>query len=98
MREIILPIKNGTSLPIKNTEVLLYDESSQMYYSTTRESLLREQDNKIKELEKKVTEKLKEIEEFKNMITDNYNKFITQYKETNEKVIKMIEGFIKKGE
>ena len=81
--------------------ILVFDKEKNYYFIVTREDFLREQNNKIKLLDeqlKKLLEKvngsLKEFEEkekkFFEESENKYNNFLIQYKETNEKMIKLI--------
>lgn len=109
MHKIIIPISEDTKWPMSNTDILLYDDSTGLYYTTTKERILAEQDKKIEELEKrvvahikendeKVAQKIKELENLKVQLTANYNEFIMQYKVNNARMIEMIEKLMAKEE
>lgn len=106
---ITLSVKDGTRLPLKEDEILLYDPNTRLYYSTTQETFLKPQNVKIENLtrelsrvERLYTEKVKELKDENNKtkkeLIDKYNDFLIQYKETNEKIINMIQDLVKGGQ
>lgn len=89
--------------------VLLFNKNTNRYYVTTRESLFAVQDAKIKKLEKEIEEfekretnlfknfkeeLVKEIEKFENDALKREENFLSQYQETNSKLIDMVKKVI----
>ena len=66
--------------------------------NTKIDNLTRE----LARLERLYTEKVKELKaennKTKKELVDNYNDFLIQYKETNEKIINMIQDLVKGGQ
>lgn len=89
--------------------VLLFNAKSGRYYVTTRENLFAVQDAKIKKLEQEIQdferkesesfktfkeELVKEIEKFENNALKREENFLSQYQETNSRLIDMVKKVI----
>lgn len=88
--------------------VLFWNEQTQAYYCMSPEVLLGPQDNKIKELEEefmRTKQSYKEhclkleikFEEERNAMKKEFDELLATQKEVNEKLISMVENFIKGG-
>ena len=87
-----------------NNTVLVYDKEKNCYKAMTHEQLLAPQNEKIKALTDKFAALSNEVAafkqsvnksqvEFKQSILDEKQEFLKTYKETNEKIIKMVKSF-----
>ena len=97
-----LIVKVDASKPLSeygNGYVLLYDANQGCYFATTREALFAVQDAKIKCLESKINKFIEEQEkkskDFMDKIDEKFNDFLETYKNTNSKLIGMVEAVIK---
>ena len=97
-----LIIKVNASEPLSEIGsgyVLLYDANQGCYFATTREALFAVQDNKIKLLEKQMndfmTKQEQKTDEFIKSIDKRFDDFLETYKNTNSKLIDMVEAVIK---
>lgn len=84
IKKIIMPIKGDVQLPLSDNKVLMYDSSEGAYYSVEREELLRETYLEFEKYKQECEKRIKFLEE-------QYSVFLETYKETNAKMIKMIE-------
>lgn len=79
--------------------VLVYDNTKNQFYATTRESFLAPQNARIVELNQNFKDLQKEFNDYKKSMTDNYNTFIKNNQEFNKQVIAMVkEIYGEKGE
>jgi molybdopterin converting factor small subunit len=91
IKKILMPIQGSTQLPISNKEVLLYDDSDNVYYSTTKEALFQQYEVEFEEFKKQCEATISELEQQVEELKQQYNEFLATYKETNAKMISMIE-------
>lgn len=105
-QKIMINVKCSKSLEsYGDGHILVYDKDTMCYFPETRESFLQPQNDKIKELEKKIVTLEARVNE--TMITtrekvDNliekhnadYNAFLKNYKESNSKIIEMVKSLI----
>lgn len=102
VKEVVLKFEiNGNSF--KDGNLLLYDKNRGYFYAVTPEMFLNRQDQKIKELEKEYKQKeesmkkeVKRLEDKVITLEKNYEDFLTKYRVNNEKLLSMVESFIKK--
>lgn len=102
VKEVVLKFEiNGNSF--KDGNLLLYDKNRGYFYAVTPEMFLNRQDQKIKELEKEYKRKeesmkneVQRLESKVKILESNYDDFLNKYKANNEKLLSMVESFIKK--
>ena len=102
VKEVVLKFEiNGNSF--KDGNLLLYDKNRGYFYAVTPEMFLNAQNQKIKELEKGYKEKeesmKKEVQRLESKVStleNSYKEFLDKYKVNNEKLLSMVESFIKK--
>lgn len=102
VKEVVLKFEiNGNSF--KDGNLLLYDKNRGYFYAVTPEMFLNRQDQKIKELEKEYGQKeesmkkeVKRLEDKVSALEKKYEDFLTTYRVNNEKLLNMVESFIKK--
>lgn len=98
MKQVIIEVDTNKNLnSLSDSEILVFNENKKCFYVTTRESFLKAQNDKIKELESKMESFIKETKEetknFENTIDKKFNEFLKTYKETNAKIIEMVKAF-----
>ena len=90
----------------KDGNLLLYNKEKNYFYAITPEMFLHKQDNEIKRLkreyeekEKNMKEKVKELENHTEKkvkeLENQYKEFLINYQNSNEKLLNMVESFIK---
>lgn len=91
-----------TSNSFKDGNLLLYNRDKGYFYAITPEMFLQRQNSEIKKLKEHYTEKeqemKKEVEMLRKEVKDlnqQYRDFLTNYQETNAKLLDMVESFIK---
>lgn len=91
-----------TSNSFKDGNLLLYNKDRGYFYAVTPEMFLTRQNEEIKRMKEHCSEKEKnmekEIDELKKEIKElhnHYDNFLSNYKETNAKLLDMVESFIK---
>ena len=90
----------------KDGNLLLYNKDKNYFYAITPQMFLHKQDAEIKKLKKEYEDKEKSMkmkveelekqtaEKVKKMEND-YKEFLTNYQKSNEKLLNMVESFIK---
>ena len=95
IQKTVVRIKLKDGQILKEGDVLTYDEKEDCYYVTSIDTLLSVQNKKIADLksnyEEFINKYIAKFEEFES----NYKNFLSTYKKTNDKLIKMVESFIK---
>lgn len=83
--------------------LLLYNKDKQYFYATDPKLFLYQQNEKIKALEKEyrakeqsMKEEVKRLEKVVQEQEQKYAEFLNKYKSNNEKLLNMVESFIKK--
>lgn len=99
IQKVMIDVDSSTPLHnMGDGHIIVYDMSKRRYYATTRESFMREQNLKIENLEKTIKEFMEKMEnnqvKFAEEMQNEKNSFLKTYKETNSKIIEMIEKHI----
>lgn len=106
VQKLMIEVESEKLLPeYGDRHMIIYDSSKKRYYVTTRESFLREQNEKIKKLEalvknheltmKKYIENCdNQNKDFETKIEAKFDAFMKQYAETNAKLIEMVKKVV----
>lgn len=99
MPKFLVNLKDGVDLrKLKKDDVLLFDNVSQSFYVLSAEAFFKKYEAKLNDLKNKYDGDNKEMrQEIKNLRRD-YNQFATQIKDSNAKLIEMVESFLEKKE
>lgn len=89
--KVVIELNNKETMPIGEDRVLLYDKGKKEFYTTSREDLILAYVGEFEKHKTYVDEKVEHLE-------NSYNEFLTQYKEANEKIIKLIKSFVGEGD
>lgn len=79
----------------KDGSLLLYNKDRGYFYSITPDMFLNQQNAEIKRLKKEYEEKEKSMIEQVSEIERKHKKFLEDYQRSNEKLLNMVESFIK---
>ncbi len=79
----------------KDGSLLLYNKDRGYFYSITPDMFLNQQNAEIKKLKKEYEEKEKNMKEQVSEIERKHKKFLEDYQKSNEKLLNMVESFIK---
>lgn len=95
LQEITLTVDTENPIDLSNNaQVILFNKNKKVHYAVSRDSLLAEQNAKIKELETKLNEATKKLVEQEKAFEENsnkkFNEFLKTYKESNAIMINMI--------
>lgn len=108
MSKIMVDIRSSDIGKFKDNDVLIYDENKKQFYKTTAETFFKEYELKLNALLKRYDEQFKTLKQENSklnqsfeMLKTNLNIFSEQLveknKTMNEKLIQMVEDFIKTG-
>lgn len=102
VKDIVLKFEINSN-SFKDGNLLLYDKNRGYFYAITPEMFLTKQNEKIKALEKEYKEKeesmKKEVQRLERKVQEQekkYDEFLNKYRLNNEKLLSMVESFIKK--
>ena len=79
----------------KDGNLLLYNKDRGYFYAISPERFLIEQNYRIENLQKEYEEKEKKMREQVSDIERKHMEFLKNYQESNDKLLNMIESFIK---
>lgn len=95
VQKLMIEVESEKLLPeYGDRHMIIYDNVKKRYYVTTRESFLREQDQKIKELEIEMEKQKEEIQKYIKECDEKYKNFLNVYTETNSKLIEMVKKVV----
>lgn len=101
VKEVALKFEIASN-SFKDGNLLLYNKDKGYFYAITPEMFLTKQNEEIRRLKEHYTEKeqemKKEVEMLRKEVKDlnqQYRDFLTNYQETNAKLLDMVESFIK---
>ena len=105
MSKMLINLRDGIGrLNFKNNEILVYDAENGDFYTVTQQSFFGRYERKLEELKKVYDDKFqqmkKENDELKaeNIeLKKEVKKFMLDIQASNEKLIEMVENFIKGG-
>lgn len=102
VKDVVLKFEISAN-SFKDGNLLLYDKGRGYFYAITPEMFLNAQNQKIKELEREYRQKeesmkneVQRLESKVKTLESNYDDFLNKYKANNEKLLSMVESFIKK--
>lgn len=99
IQKIMLEVESQKPLPqYGDRHIIVYDAAKQNYYVTTRESFLKQQNDDIKNMSDRLDKEIQDMQAFKAEMKAEFAKFLTNYKDTNSKIIEMVKSFTSKGE
>ena len=79
----------------KDGNLLLYNKDKNYFYAITPQMFLHKQDTEIKKLKKEYEEKEKSMKQKVEELEKEYKEFLINYQKSNEKLLNMVESFIK---
>jgi hypothetical protein len=95
---VTIKVKEGTVLPASGGHILVYDHDADAYYSVSLADVFKNEreiceqvQTKESEFEDAINAKIKEMDE-------KYNSFLATYKESNAKMIELIESVVGEGD
>lgn len=98
MPKMIIDLKPGINQEnFKNGDMLVYDATKKQFYVVTEETFFDKTNSRINELVKKYDKDIAEIKAEKEEILKITNEFMVKIQESNQKLIDMVESFIKGG-
>lgn len=98
MPKMIIDLKPGINQEnFKNGDMLVYDATKKQFYVVTEETFFDKTNSRINELVKKYDKDIAEIKAEKEEILKTTNEFMVKIQESNQKLIDMVESFIKGG-
>lgn len=71
--------------------MLVYDSNIKGFQVKSEEMFFEPYEKRMKELEEEIKKIREEMKEFTGQMTENYDNFIGEYQQTNEKIINMVE-------
>lgn len=105
MKQNMVFLVEDNGRKIQDDDILVYNENSKCFYVTSARTFLAAQNNKIQKFLDDITSEktaiIKEKDELKdefNKLKESYTDFIQKTKTINDKLINMVEKFIKQGE
>ena len=97
MPKVLINLKDGIDLrKLKKDDVLLYDNVSQTFYVQSSEVFFKKYEAKLNELKKKYDGDNEAMRREIAGIRRDYNQFAAQIKDSNAKLIEMVESFLEK--
>lgn len=98
MERVVLPIKSGCSINnIRDGDIIIYDGTSKEFYITTSDMFFSKYDEKLEKLLERYDSQIEEMKNEISSLKEQMNAFLIQYKETNEKLIAMVESQVTNG-
>ena len=99
MSKVLINLKKGTDITkAKQNDVLIYDNTDKSFYLVSSDVFFQKYEKKLNELLKRYDERdqemTQEIEDLKN----DFVSFTISIKESNSKLIEMVESFIKEND
>lgn len=94
VKEIILRFEIDEN-SFKDGNLLLYKKDRGYFYAISPEMFLNQQNAEIKKLKKEYEEKEKKMREQVSDIERKHKEFLENYQKSNDKLLNMIESFIK---
>ncbi len=90
MAKILIEVKRENLNNLKDNDILMYDETNKYFYRTTPEKFFSQYENKLNNLLSRYDEQYKTLE-------NKFNDLVEKNKKINDKLITMVEQFIKGG-
>ncbi len=102
MAKMMINLRSGVSMrDLQNGSILIYDATKNDFYTVTPEKFMEDYEIKFKKLSQNCNDRISKIEnsyqEKNDELTKKQNDFISKIQATNEKLIQMVEAFIKGG-
>lgn len=98
MPKMIIDLKPGINQEnFKNGDMLVYDATKKQFYVVTEEAFFDKTNSKINELVKKYDKVVAELKSDNEKMAKANQEFMLKIQESNEKLIEMVENFIKGG-
>lgn len=94
IKEIVLKFEIDEN-SFKDGNLLLYNKDKNYFYAITPQMFLHKQDAEIKKLKKDYEEKEKSMKMKVEELEKEYKEFLINYQKSNEKLLNMVESFIK---
>jgi sugar-specific transcriptional regulator TrmB len=94
IKEIVLKFEIDEN-SFKDGNLLLYNKDRHYFYATSPEMFLHRQDNEIKKLKREYEEKEQKMKQKVEELENQYKEFLVNYQASNEKLLNMVESFIK---
>ena len=94
IKEVILRFEIDKN-SFKDGNLLLYNKDEQYFYAISPEQFLTKQNQEIKNLKKICDDRMAKAEKRVEELEKKYNEFLSNYKESNAKLLSMVENFIK---
>lgn len=94
IKEIVLKFEIDEN-SFKDGNLLLYNKDRHYFYAITPEMFLHRQDNEIKKLKREYEEKEQKMKQKVEELENQYKEFLVNYQASNEKLLNMVESFIK---
>jgi len=99
MPKVLVNLKAGTDLTkAKKDDILIYDNVDKSFYLVSSDVFFKKYEKKLNDLLNRYDERDKEMSKEINDLKANYTNFATQIKDSNSKLIGMVETFLKENE
>lgn len=95
MAKVILEVRNEDINNLTNNCILLYDAEKKEFYKTTSEEFFAKYEEKLDKLLERYDGQVLEMQRIINKMTQDNIEFMEKVKESNSKLINMVENFIK---
>ena len=98
MPKMIINLKPGINQEnFENGDMLIYDATKKQFYVVTEEAFFDKTNSRINELVKKYDGIVAELKSDNEKMAKENQEFMLKIQESNEKLIEMVENFIKGG-
>ena len=96
IKNIVIPVDTTNGTTFKDGDLIIYNESSKTFYRTTKDNLFCREQREREEFNKKMELAILELKNKIKEMDEKYNAFLATFKETNSKLIEMVEQNILK--
>jgi len=98
MPKMIIKLRDGIKEEnFKNGDMLVYDSTKREFYAVTEKDFFDKTNSKINQLIKKYDLIVKELKEENKSLKEENKEFMLKIQESNQKLIEMVDSFIKGG-